>query len=99
MSQNDSHEKYQNGELSPEPRLIVKTNGNMPGVATKFGEFSPKNVSKDDFKDTYGCGDSFAAGLTYGLAKFDDTAKALEVAIQAGADAAIRQGAFRNDYS
>jgi ribokinase len=43
--------------------------------------------------DTYGCGDSFAAGFTYGLAAGMSVADAAHVGAERGAICLTRQGA------
>jgi ribokinase len=43
--------------------------------------------------DTYGAGDSFAAGLTYALASGEEPAAALEVAARTASEALTRRGA------
>ena len=44
--------------------------------------------------DAYGCGDSFAAGLTYGLGASLPLAEALAVASRSGAEQLTRRGAY-----
>jgi ribokinase len=44
-------------------------------------------------RDTYGAGDSFAAGLTYGLAEGLPVDDAIALAARTGAAAVTRQGA------
>ena len=46
--------------------------------------------------DTYGAGDSFAAGLTYALARGDALDEALAFASAQGAEAMTRRGAHGN---
>ena len=67
-SANDPAERYQPGELSPEPRIVVRTDGGKGGTFVEAGAIHhyaavPATVSGD----TYGAGDTFAAGLTYAL--------------------------------
>jgi len=66
----DAGERYERGQLDPEPRAVVRTAGEQGGTWEDAGGGAgsweatqlPGPVS-----DAYGCGDSFAAGLTYGL--------------------------------
>ncbi len=44
--------------------------------------------------DAYGCGDSFAAGLTFGLAEGKPLEDALELAARCGAACATGHGAY-----
>ena len=62
----DEAERYLLGELDPPPRLVVTTSGALGGWARPGGPFTAA-TPPGDVVDTYGAGDSFAAGLTYGL--------------------------------
>ena len=69
-SANDPAERYAAGELSPEPRLVVRTDGGKGGTFVEAGATQryaavPAVVTGD----TYGAGDTFAAGLTYALGR------------------------------
>jgi ribokinase len=44
-------------------------------------------------RDTYGCGDSFAAGFTYGLAGGSSVSEAAALGAECGARALVREGA------
>ena len=44
--------------------------------------------------DTYGCGDCFAAGLTFGLARGDSMEEALALAAQCGAAVMTGRGPY-----
>jgi ribokinase len=46
-----------------------------------------------DPEDAYGCGDSFAAGFTFGLASGASVAEAATLGAECGARALIRLGA------
>jgi ribokinase len=88
-SAHDPGEVYGAGMLDPEPRVVVRTRGAAGGEWTTTGsdDGGPRSGSwratplPGDPVDAYGCGDSFAAGLTYGLG----AGKALEDAIELGA--------------
>ncbi len=45
-------------------------------------------------RDSFGCGDSFVAGLTYGLGAGRDMAAAVAEGARAGADCAARSGPY-----
>jgi ribokinase len=49
--------------------------------------------------DSYGCGDSFAAGLTYGLAAGLDVARALGLAARCGAACLTGRGPYEHQLS
>ncbi|MGD0165871.1 MAG: PfkB family carbohydrate kinase [Gaiellaceae bacterium] len=76
----DAGERYQDGDLDPPPRLVVRTEGALGGTLEPGGRYQavepPGRVA-----DSYGCGDCFAAGLTYGLA----VGMPVEAAVQLGA--------------
>jgi ribokinase len=95
MSANDPNERYEPGDLTPAPRLVAVTNGRKGGTWRAAngdsGHWSAGQAPKGG--DSYGCGDSFAAGLTYALARGDDPASALRFAAQRGAQALGRRGA------
>src|SRR5262249_36667622 len=59
----DAAERFESGDLEPEPRIVVTTAGGLGGWIRPGGPFRaaplPGHVS-----DAYGCGDCFAAGVT-----------------------------------
>lgn len=91
MSAHDPAEKYRTGELNPEPKLVVRTNGRS-GETTNGRLYPAEVVSKSEFVDSYGCGDSFAAGLTFALAQNLPLDDSLALAAHEGAEAALRHG-------
>ena len=92
MSMKDTGETYNKGDLDNEPLLIVKTAG-KDGSFIGNEHYSAEFVTTDDFKDSYGCGDSFAAGLTFGLAQGLSRSESVKLATHSGALAAMRYGA------
>ena len=66
----DEGERYRPGLLEPAPALVVRTFGARGGVYRVGGRrpvrFDPASVP-GEVRDAYGCGDSFAAGLAFGL--------------------------------
>ena len=94
-SANDDNERYEPGELEPTPRLVVATEGEEGGRyegELGSGRFVAVPIP-GPLADTYGAGDSFAAGLTYALGRGDDVERALEFAAAQGAEAMTRRGA------
>ncbi|HET7320462.1 MAG TPA: PfkB family carbohydrate kinase [Candidatus Saccharimonadales bacterium] len=94
-SQNDPSERYNDSDLNPLPKLTVATNGTHGGTTNTGLQYSAELSPPDKFIDSYGCGDSFAAGLTFGLGNGLNVEEALKVAANCGAQAAQRRGAFQ----
>ena len=96
-SKNDPSEVYRDGDLTPPPRLVVRTDGSRGGEYWRPGEparrYEPAPVP-GPIVDTYGAGDSFAAGLAYGLAAESSPPAAIALASRCGAKALTRRGAF-----
>jgi ribokinase len=94
----DLAEQYQPGDLTPTPRLVVSTAGRLGGWTQPGGPFRaaplPGRVS-----DTYGAGDSFAAGLTFGLAKGLEREEALELASRCGAAVLTGRGPYEGQLT
>ena len=87
----DRAEQYRAGDLDPEPRLVVTTSGSLGGWARPGGPFSAA-VPPGEVVDTYGAGDSFAAGLTYALAAGLPSDEAVSFAARCGAGALTGRG-------
>lgn len=95
-SAEDKGELYHDGELVPAPRLVVSTAGIKGGVTNSGEKYNAEIVSQSEVVDTYGCGDSFAAGLTFALGQGNDVQDSLQIATRCGAEAAKRRGSFGN---
>lgn len=95
-SASDAGERYHPGELVPPPRLVISTEGARGGTWTldsgESGRF-PSVPLTGPIVDTYGAGDSFAAGLTFGLGEGLRLIDALAVAAKCGSQALLRRGA------
>ena len=89
----DHDEAYRPGDLDPPPALYVATLGADGGVAEPGGPFEA-TPPPGPVEDAYGAGDSFAAGLTFALARGDDRAQALAFAARCGAAALTVRGAY-----
>ena len=62
----DPDESFLLSELNKRPKYIIKTEGEKGGIYFPGGRFKAINNNKQNI-DSYGCGDSFAAGILYGL--------------------------------
>jgi ribokinase len=95
-SGSDEQERYEPGDLEPPPRLEVATAGDRGGIYTVAGGEPQRYAASrlpGPLRDTYGAGDSFAAGLTFALAERRTADEALAFAARAGAAALARRGA------
>jgi ribokinase len=95
-SRNDLGETYRPGDLDPPPRADVATAGRQGGSFTIEGgapTHFPPAAAPGPLQDAYGAGDSFAAGLTYGLAEGLPMDEAVALASRSGAAALSRRGA------
>jgi ribokinase len=93
-SADDRNEGYRPGDLEPRPKVVVATEGEKGGTyegAAGSGRFEAQPLP-GPLADTYGAGDSFAAGLTYALARGDELPAALVFAAGQGAEAMTRPG-------
>jgi len=88
----DEHEWAE--RLAPRTRLLVATDGANGG--SWWGESSGRwraVAPPGEPRDAYGCGDSFAAGFTLGLASGAPVAQAAAIGAQCGARCLTRVGA------
>jgi ribokinase len=89
----DEDERYQPGLLEPVPRLVVTTSGALGGWAQPGGPYRAESPP-GPIVDAYGCGDSFAAALTFALARGDEAADALQFAARCGASVLSGRGPY-----
>src|SRR5712691_171134 len=89
----DEGELYRPGEVDPPPRLVVTTSGPLGGWAQPGGPFRPAPVP-GPVVDAYGCGDAFAAGLTFALARGDSSDDAIMLAARCGAAVLTGRGPY-----
>ena len=96
-SGSDAGERYREGDLDPAPGLIVRTAG------AQGGSWEARDGSSGGWRatrppgpivDAYGCGDSFAAGLTFGLATGLGIQQALQIAARCGAACLTGRGPY-----
>jgi ribokinase len=93
-SGNDPGEKFEHGDLDPAPRPVVTTSGSLGGWIQPGGPFRAAPLP-GPVEDAYGCGDCFAAGLTFALGRGDGLEDAVAVAAECGAAALTRRGAWK----
>jgi ribokinase len=93
----DDTERKDLARLDPPPRLVVVTDGERggtcaaaDGTTTRWDAIPPPGP----ITDAYGCGDTFAAGLTYGLAAGDDLEAALDLGARCGAHCLTGRGPY-----
>lgn len=89
----DPDEAYEPGDLEPRPRLVVRTEGAAGGSADPGGRY-PAAPLPGPIVDAYGCGDSFAAALTYGLGTGLARDEALALAARCGAATLCGSGPY-----
>jgi ribokinase len=87
----DEAERYQPGQLDPEPDLVVTTSGALGGWVQPGGPYQAAPLPPDP-ADAYGAGDCFAAGLAFALAAGLEGLDALEFASRCGAGALAGPG-------
>lgn len=93
----DSAERYQEGDLDPAPRLVVRTEGDKGGTFQVRGEetthYDPSPLP-GPIVDRYGAGDSFAGALAYALASGRSPGDAVSLAGRCGAAVLTGRGPY-----
>jgi ribokinase len=89
----DAAERLEPGELDPSPGIVVTTSGALGGWIRPGGPFRAAPL-RGPVSDAYGCGDCFAAGLTYGLAMGRPVDEAVALGAQCGAAVLTGRGAY-----
>jgi ribokinase len=89
----DAAERFEAGELEPEPNIVVTTAGALGGWIRPGGPFRAAPLP-GPVSDAYGCGDCFAAGITYGLAVGKPVDEAVALGAQCGAAVLTGRGAY-----
>ena len=85
-------------DLDPPPRLVVSTAGPLGGWTRPGGPFRAAPIP-GDVEDAYGCGDCFAAGLTFGLGAGWALEAALDLAARCGATVLTGKGPYGRQLS
>lgn len=93
----DAGERYQRGDLEPPPAIVART----AGAAGGFLEWSDGSTRRwepaplaSPLVDSYGGGDVFAAGLTYGLAAGRSPQAAAALGARCGAASVCGRGPY-----
>ncbi|MEA2158155.1 MAG: ribokinase [Solirubrobacteraceae bacterium] len=94
FSAHDHDEEAVAQQVGARARLMVATEGGDGGRwwGASSGRWEPVPVPGEP-RDTYGCGDSFAAGFTFGLARGEPVAQAATLGAECGARCLTRSGA------
>jgi ribokinase len=92
-SAEDAAERFEPGELEPAPKVVVTTSGALGGWLRPGGPFRAAPIP-GPIEDAYGCGDCFAAGLTYGLADRRSLEDAVALGSRCGAAVLTGRGAY-----
>lgn len=94
FSCDDADESEWARKLEPKARLVLETRGAEGGVwrGESAGNWSAVPLD-GPVRDAYGCGDSFAAGFTFGLATGKTVGEAATVGARWGARSLTRRGA------
>ena len=96
-SAEDEGERYAPGEIAPPPRFVARTAGAAGGtLETADGTTSAWATPPlpRPAVDAYGAGDSFAAGLTFGLAQGRSAEEAVALGARCGAAVAMGRGPY-----
>jgi ribokinase len=89
----DEGELYRPGSLEPPPGLVVTTSGALGGWLQPGGPFRPAPLP-GPVVDSYGAGDSFAAGLAFALGRGDAPETAVALAARCGAAVLTGRGPY-----
>jgi ribokinase len=89
----DEGELYRPGDLDPPPKAVVTTSGGLGGWLQPGGPFRPAPLP-GPIVDAYGCGDCFAAGLTFALGRGDALEDAVTLAARCGAAVMTGRGPY-----
>jgi ribokinase len=96
-SATDPREAVPPGGLTPAPRFTVLTRGAQGGTWTagdgSTGTWAPEPLPGPAV-DAYGCGDAFAAGLTYGLGAGMAIGDAVRLGARCGARCMTGRGPY-----
>ena len=81
--------------IKPSPRICIATQGSLGGEAFPGGQFKAFKLKKAAI-DAYGCGDSFAAGVTIGLSSGWSLNEAISLGAHCGAQCSTLLGPYED---
>jgi ribokinase len=102
LSADDAFERREATLAEQDARLVVLTEGRHGGTYRERDGNSGKWPAAElpgEPRDSYGCGDSFAAGLTYGLGAGLAVPEALELAARCGAVCLTGRGPYERQLT
>ena len=91
----DPGEVFSLNELRFKPKVVIKTEGENGGIVFPGGRYKAFENIKHKV-DSYGCGDSFAAGILYGLSSNWNIEESLQIAKILGRDCSEYFGPYKN---
>ena len=91
----DPDESFLLSDLNEKHRYVIKTEGEKGGICIPGGRFNAINNNSQKI-DSYGCGDSFAAGILYGLTESWPIEKALKLGTVLGRNCIEHFGPYPN---
>jgi ribokinase len=94
----DAGERFELGELDPAPRIVVTTAGGLGGWIRPGGPFRAAPIP-GPVADAYGCGDCFAAGVTYGLGCSLPVDEAVAIGARCGATVLTSKGPYERQLT
>ena len=94
----DAGERFEPGELDPAPRIVVTTAGGLGGWIRPGGPFRAAPIP-GPVADAYGCGDCFAAGVTYGLGCSLAVDEAVAIGARCGATVLTSKGPYERQLT
>ena len=89
----DAGERFEPGMLDPQPHIVVTTAGCLGGWIRPGGPFRAAPLP-GPIADTYGCGDCFAAGITFALGEGRPVDDAVAFGARCGAAVLTGHGAY-----
>ncbi len=102
LSAEDLEERQEAARAEQDAKLVVFTDGghggSYRGHAGESGTWPAASLPGEP-RDSYGCGDSFAAGLTYGLGTGLEVPEALALAARCGAVCLTGRGPYERQLS